>query len=174
MYRLQERLLNTCQKPNMSVAEYFTRVKSSWDEIDDLRPLPVCTCNPTNNFLKIQQDQRIMTFLMKLDPQFNQVRYSLLMHKDLPDVAEVYRMLSQEESHKDLSKPMAFASDKWKSSLNNKNTNNGKKLSYFCDHCKVSGHSFYRCFKIHSYPNKNQNQLHQEVCSRTSHRASTR
>ena len=78
-----------------------------------------------------------MTFLMKLDPQFNQVRSSLLMHKDLPDVAEVYRMLLQEESHKDLSKPqisvepMAFASDKWKSTLNSKNTNNGKKVKLF-------------------------------------------
>ena len=56
MYRIQERLLNTFQEPNMSVAEYFTRVKSLWDEIDDLRSLPVCTCNLTNNFLKIQQD----------------------------------------------------------------------------------------------------------------------
>ena len=104
-------------------------------------------------------------FLMKLDPQFNQVRSSLLMHKDLPDVAEVYRMLSQEESHKDLSKPMAFASDKWKSSLNNKNTNNGKKLSYFCDHCKVSGHSFYRCFKIHSYPPNSRRQLTKKIAT---------
>lgn len=71
MYRLQEQLLTTIQEPGMSIADYFTRVKSQWDEIDDLRPLSVCTCNPTTNFLKIQQDQRILTFLMKLDPEYS-------------------------------------------------------------------------------------------------------
>ena len=62
-------------------------------EIDDLRPLPVCTCNLNKNFLRLQQDQRVMMFLMKL-------------HKDLSEVAEFYHMLLQEESHKDLSKPL--------------------------------------------------------------------
>lgn len=40
MNRLQEKLLNTSQEPRMTIAKYFTRVKSLWDEIDDLRPLP--------------------------------------------------------------------------------------------------------------------------------------
>lgn len=156
MYRLQETLLNTIQEPGMSIANYFTRVKSLWDEIDDLKPLPSCNCHPNANFVKMQQDQRIMTFLMKLDPQFNQVRTNLLMTKELPDVTEVYRMLLQEESHKELSKvpilsePMAFSTDKRK--YNEK----GKKPSYFCDNCKISGHSIERCFKIHGYPNKNK------------------
>lgn len=100
MYRLQEELLNTNQEPGMSVAEYFTKVNSLWDEIDDLRPLPACMCNPTHNFIKIQQDQRILTFLMKLDPQYSQLRFTLLMTNDLPHITEVYRMLLQEECHK--------------------------------------------------------------------------
>ena len=28
-----------------------------------------------------------------------------------------------------------------------------RPLRYFCDHCKISGHSIKRCFKIHRYPN---------------------
>lgn len=142
----------------MSVAEYFTRVKSLWDEIDDLRPLPTCTCT-TNNFLKIQQDQRVMAFLMKLDPQFHQVRSNLLMSKDLPDVSEVYRMLLQEESHKELNKhhtpvePMTFATYKWKPSHHTKPNHNGRRPSYFCDHCKIAGYNISRFFKLHGYPN---------------------
>ena len=63
---------------------------------------------------------------------------------------------------------MAFATDK-KSLYSNHNTpkqfpNNsvassksgmqkkGGKPSYFCTHCKISGHSMERCFKIHGYP----------------------
>ena len=33
--------------------------------------------------------------------------------------------------------------------------NNGSKRhvsSYFCTHCKVPGHSYERCFKVHGYP----------------------
>lgn len=77
----------------MSIADYFTRVKSLWDEIDDLRPIPTCVCNPNVNFLKIQQEQRILTFLMKLDQDYSQVRSNLLMNKVLLDITEVYRML---------------------------------------------------------------------------------
>lgn len=27
-----------------------------------------------------------------------------------------------------------------------------KRNNYFCDHCKIRGHSIQRCFKIHGYP----------------------
>ncbi|CAO2816266.1 unnamed protein product [Amaranthus hypochondriacus] len=160
LYRLQEQLLHTTQESGMTIAEYFTKVKSLWDEIDDLRPLPACTCNPKDSFTKIQQDQRILTFLMKLDPEYHQVRSTLLMHKDLPDVTEVYRMLLQEECHKGLNKtppsiePMALATDKWRNSLSKRSPNTTKKPNYFCDNCKIPGHSIDRCFKIHGYPPK--------------------
>ncbi|KAL8143691.1 hypothetical protein V2J09_016723 [Rumex salicifolius] len=36
-------------------------------------------------------------------------------------------------------------------SNNTGNTTKGKP-SYFCDHCKIPGHSISRCFKIHGYP----------------------
>lgn len=162
LYRLQEQLLNTVQEHGMSISEYFTKVKSLWDEIDDLRPLPICTCNPSVSFTKIQQDQRILTFLMKLDQDYSQIRSSLLMNKELPDITEAYRMLLQEEYHKGIHKtitaiePMAFDSDRWNSSQARRNSNNGKKPSYFCDHCKIAGHSINRCFKIRGYPNQNK------------------
>ena len=45
---------------------------------------------------------------MKLDPQFNQVRTNFLTRKDMPDVSEAYRILIQEENHRDLhKKPIA-------------------------------------------------------------------
>ena len=58
IYRLQEQLITDFQEPNMNIVDYFTRVKSLWDEIDDLRHLPVCTCIPTaifGNFNEIKK-----------------------------------------------------------------------------------------------------------------------
>ncbi|CAO2832574.1 unnamed protein product [Amaranthus hypochondriacus] len=164
MYRFIEQLLNKTQEPELSIAEYFTKVKSLWDEIDDLRPLPTCIWNPTNNFIKIQQDQRILTFLMKLDQEYSQVRSNLLMHKDLPNVTKVYRMLLQEEYHKGINRvtneiePIAFATEKWRSPQARRSTNNAKKPSYYWEYCKIAGHSINRCFQIHGCPNKNKNQ----------------
>lgn len=71
-------------------------------------------------------------------------------------------MLLQEECHKGLNKPtpqiepMAFATDKWRGHSPKKTTYNGKKPSYFCEHCKIAGHSIERCFKVHGYPNKHK------------------
>lgn len=39
------------------------------------------------------------------------------------------------------------------SSKNTANWNNKKPGSqYFCTHCKIAGHSYERCFKVHGYP----------------------
>ena len=56
MFRLLEKLLNNTQESGTTIVDFFTKVKSLRDEIDDLGPLPFCNCHPTTNFVKIQQD----------------------------------------------------------------------------------------------------------------------
>lgn len=140
----------------MSLATYFTRVKALWDELDDLTPLTICNCSPATNFFKLQQDQRIMHFLMKLDKQYSQVRTNLLMLQDLPSIQDVYRMLLQEECHREVSTQqlpsdlMAFVVDKRRSNTYGgphkysyqdkpKPSFSSRKPPYFCEHCKVHG-----------------------------------
>ena len=82
----------------MIIVEYFKRVKSFWDEIDHLDPLPMCTCNGcsctlTKRILKSQQDQRLIHFLMRLTEQFQQARTNILMMNELPTVQVAYRIL---------------------------------------------------------------------------------
>lgn len=108
----------------MSIAEYFTKVKSIWDEIDSLSPTPVCECSGcsyglTNKVLKLQQDQQLMIFLMKVDEQYGPIKTNILMLPELPPISTAYRMLQQEQRHKELSKmnmatneTMAFAANK--------------------------------------------------------------
>lgn len=61
IYSLHEELSNISQEANMTITEYYTKVKSVWDEIDNLNPLPTCTCDGcscglTKKVLKLQQD----------------------------------------------------------------------------------------------------------------------
>lgn len=80
---------------NMSIADYFTKVKSIWDELDSLTPLPVCecqgcSCGLTKKVLKLQQDQRLISFLMKVDEQYAPIKTNILMLPELPNVSVAY------------------------------------------------------------------------------------
>lgn len=94
------------------------------------------------------------------------------MMEELPNASLAYRLLLQEERHRNLSKlstltpePMALqvqeriygntwhgGGQKAGSTNRNKRTN----VTYYCDHCHLKGHTMDRCFKLHGYPNKNR------------------
>lgn len=44
LFSLQEELNNLVQTPTMKIAEFFTKIKTLWDELDGLNPLPTCSC----------------------------------------------------------------------------------------------------------------------------------
>ncbi|XP_074341664.1 uncharacterized protein LOC141679079 [Apium graveolens] len=121
-----------------------------------------------------------MTFLMKMSNDFANVRSHILMMDNLPNLPQVYRMLLQEQRHKEISKvpnvhePVAFAIDRtqnnFKQSFGSQNFNNRnssgrtytgysnnssdfqqRKPAYFYDHCKILGHSRERCFKLNGF-----------------------
>ncbi|CAO2816832.1 unnamed protein product [Amaranthus hypochondriacus] len=181
LYSLQEQLTNMTQQSDQHIADYFTKMKTIWDELDHLSPMPYCNCNGctcglTKQFLKLQQDQRMMHFLMKVNDTFHQVRTNILMMEEPPSISQAYRLLLQEQRHKALTQlanplpePMAFVSERNRSypkhsaSSSQKppdrhNVSGIKRSSrYFCDHCQISGHSIERCFKVHGYPPSTKN-----------------
>lgn len=86
----------------MSVEEYFTRMKALWDQISGINPIHVCTCNnctcnQTQKFLKAQQDERLVQFLMRLNNKYASIRTNILMMQPLPNVALAHRLVIQEE-----------------------------------------------------------------------------
>ncbi|CAO2815840.1 unnamed protein product [Amaranthus hypochondriacus] len=58
LYSLHEELSKISQESSMTITEYYTKVKSIWDEIDSISPFPACvcsdcTCSLTKKFLKL-------------------------------------------------------------------------------------------------------------------------
>lgn len=170
LYSLQEELNNLVQTPNMKISKFFTKIKTLWDELDSLNPLPICSCAAASSCTceiakkcnKVQQNNRVISFLMRLDKKFGQVRSNMLMMTELPTSAQAYRILLQEETHLDLSttetsEPIACRVEKRKFQERgpNKNStefNKNKRQHLYCDHCKITGHSKDRCWKIIGYP----------------------
>ena len=121
LFTLQQSLAELYQTSSMSVAEFFTKMKALWDQINGNNPIPVCSrnkcsCNLTQKFLKAQEDERIVYFLMKLNPKFANVRTNILMMQPLPNIALAYRLIIHEEKQQSITEissqndqPMAFA-----------------------------------------------------------------
>ncbi|XP_056687900.1 uncharacterized protein [Spinacia oleracea] len=93
-----ERQASDITQGSHNVAEFFTEIKSIWDNISAANPLPtctynLCTCNLTQKIFKMQQEQRLMQFLMKLGEHLAAARGNLLM-QPLPTLSHAYRMLA--------------------------------------------------------------------------------
>ena len=70
LYSLNEEWTSLTQDSNMTIAEY-SRAKVIWDEVDSITSFPTCVCKGcsctlTQKFLKLQQDQRLIEFLIKI------------------------------------------------------------------------------------------------------------
>ncbi|XP_021745451.1 uncharacterized protein LOC110711386 [Chenopodium quinoa] len=136
LYGIQEEISAVHQETE-EIDEFFAKIKVLWDQLDDVNPIPVCTCsgcvcNLTGKFLKIQQDSRLLQFLMKLKDEYKQVRSNILMMQPLPTLTLAYRMLLQEQKHKQISDHnttstdgFAFAADRRKF-YDNKGFNNNR------------------------------------------------
>lgn len=121
LYSLEQKLAETNQGTS-SIAEFYTQLKTIWDEMHDANPLPYCTCNKctcnlTQKILTRDQEQKLIHFMMKLNDSFSTIRGNILMTKPLPKVAQAYRIFAQEERHKEVvqlstnTESLAFAAD---------------------------------------------------------------
>ena len=101
LYHIQEDLASLTQSRS-SIAEYFTKAKALWDELDNVDPLSIyscngCKCDTAKSNLKQQENRRIINFLMKLDEHYSQIRTNILMMEELPNPSQIYRLLMQEQ-----------------------------------------------------------------------------
>lgn len=105
---------------NQTVSEFYTKIKTVWDSIDDVNPVPTCekcTCELGHKIIKKQKEQRLLQFLLKLNDKYSSVKGHIMMMHPLPFVSQVYRLIAQEEDHKNISqishvKNVAFVAHK--------------------------------------------------------------
>lgn len=83
----------------------------------------------------------------------------------MPNAAEAYSILTQEQTHQEFSKAMVVSEcenqepsiacrvEKRKlADFKKRNDTKSKRQNFYCEHCKIHGHTMDKCWKIHGYP----------------------
>src|SRR3954471_24216347 len=85
------------------ISDYFTELRSLWEELDQYRPMPNCTCPVTcacvamRNSRSFRAEDRIIQFLIGLNEEFHGVVSQVLLMDPLPQINKVFSMVLQQE-----------------------------------------------------------------------------
>lgn len=174
-----QREMHSIQQGDLSVTDFFTKLKIMWDEYRMLRPLPSCSCVHGCNCeavrrYKIDQDHdHILCFLKGLNVAFGIVKSNIMMMDPLPSVEAVFGMVVQQEQqlsdgvmHTSL-EATAFASRIHQqqrlpadsghilagpSKFGNSKPYNSNNRRPRCSYCGNLGHTIQECYHKHGFP----------------------
>ena len=151
---------------DLDIAAYFNKAKRLWDEFTAASASPRCTCGKCECEVNARlqnyfQDQKLIQFLMGLNESYTQVRGNILMINPTPTLSQVYSLLIQEERQRQVRSFGPFQGEGASFHVNISNSTQaaaqrrqeGRRSQLFCTHCKRSGHTMDKCYKIHGYPN---------------------
>ncbi|XP_023733653.1 uncharacterized protein LOC111881501 [Lactuca sativa] len=103
-----KRTLSITQHDGDSISAYYTKLRSVWDEIKFVSPLPHCTCgkctsNTGKRLTEAKEKERLYKFLLGLDDNFSTVRTQILTSKRTPTLGTLYHLVSEDEQQKAIS-----------------------------------------------------------------------
>ena len=157
-----KREITLANQGSQSVTEYFTKLKTLWDELGAYLALPNCSCTKELNLSKFFESERVHQFLMGLDTeQFSIVRSNLLAMEPLPTLNRAYAAVLREERQQALSKGpdgrtvVEGSAFKATTSMNRSTWSNNQPRPTGrprCTHCHKTGHEREQCFELVGYP----------------------
>ncbi|XP_025982783.1 uncharacterized protein [Glycine max] len=141
---------STLRQGTLSVTEYFTRLRVIWDEIENFRPDPACTCNvrcSCSAFAIIAQrklEDRAMQFLRGLNDQYTNIRSHVLLMDPIPAITKIFSYVAQQERQL-----LGNSSPNLNFEPKDVSINAAKTI---CDYCGRIGHTENICYKKHGMP----------------------
>ncbi|KAL0451244.1 UNVERIFIED_CONTAM: hypothetical protein Slati_1102500 [Sesamum latifolium] len=128
IYQIQHEIASVSQG-NMTVTEYYTKIKKLWDELICLVPNRQCTyecsCGASKDVDNLGAQNQLMQFLMGLNATFDLSHNQILMMDMLPTVTKAYSMILRVEKQmqvnmllSDVSDNSVFQVKDWYKSLN--------------------------------------------------------
>uniref|UniRef100_A0A803MDK1 Reverse transcriptase Ty1/copia-type domain-containing protein n=1 Tax=Chenopodium quinoa TaxID=63459 RepID=A0A803MDK1_CHEQI len=176
LFELHRNLIYTNQN-NDSIAEYYGKLKSVWDQLHVIEGFPDCTCGALascscgilKKLLEMEQRKKLIQLLSGLNRNYDQVTINLLSVDPLPNVNKAYHTLQQIEQQNRLNQfssssheisafhvasgniaptPKVFP----KPNFQYKKDFKRAKSELTCEHCKKRDHTVDQCFKLYGVP----------------------
>ena len=89
---------------SLTVTGYYSKLKAVWEEIENYRLIPTCTCpvqyscEAMRNARLFKKQEYVLRFLVGLGDQFSQVKMSIEYVDIFPSMNHVFSMILQQES----------------------------------------------------------------------------
>ncbi|XP_030445599.1 uncharacterized protein LOC115668258 [Syzygium oleosum] len=99
VFHLGQKICTLAQHDD-AVTKYYNNLRSCWDELNNLDPLPQCSCSAHSIITKQQENRRLFQFIMGLNLRYANVISKILLMDPLPSVARAYALVLQDESHR--------------------------------------------------------------------------
>ncbi|XP_068487340.1 uncharacterized protein [Phaseolus vulgaris] len=135
---------------DLSVTDYFTKLRVIWDELDNFRPNHVCvcqvkcTCSVASDISKRKREDQAMQFLRGLNDQFNNIRSHVLLMEPVPPISKKISLVAQQERQ--------LASNFLIPNINHASASRNSTPT--CSFCGKFGHTEKICFKKVGFPNQ--------------------
>lgn len=159
-YQLTQQIWSL-QQGNMSLSDYYTTLKTLWDDLDGASCVNTCrNCKCCSATASVNEHSKIVKFLAGLNDFYSTIRSQIIMKKTIPDLAEIYNLLDQDHSQRNIVTNPTNASAFNVSILSNdqiavnatRSFQPNSKPKVQCSHCGYTGHTADTCYKIHGYP----------------------
>lgn len=107
IFRLRQEISGILQD-ELTVIEYYSKLKCCWDELDMLRGLPACSCGRIDQcrcdilgkMTEMMNEDRVIDFLMGLNGEYESVRSQIISMDPVPSLSKAYYIVMQVETQK--------------------------------------------------------------------------
>ncbi|XP_074300351.1 uncharacterized protein LOC141631601 [Silene latifolia] len=148
--------LNECKQGSDSIVEYYTRLKTIWDELENYSKAKGCTCGAAASIAKEKEQEKVHRFLMGLDSKlYGNIQTNLLMEDPIAILTRTYGLILREERHASMTKvkedriEAAMATQGYAG--RGRNDEDGTYKPPQCTHCKKFYHTEADCYDKHGY-----------------------
>lgn len=143
-------------KQQGSINDYYTSMRSLWEELDSMNVLPAITSMTDDvkilleTITRYQDESKLFQFLNGLHESFGPQRSNLLMLTPLPSVETACAVLQQEESQREILTIPRIDHDV--SAMFSRNNNHNPDKNMVCSVCGLKGHTNTRCWHVIGFP----------------------
>lgn len=151
IFQLKKELVN-CTQGATVIGAYYTKFKSVWEQFGEFCPLHNYNCDNVQSLLDHMQSNSVLTFLMRLNDSFVNVRGQIFLMDHFPSIDCVFALVSQDEKQRKIVAPLVLTKSPMACVVTAPQAKHNRCERPTCSHCGVISHFQEKCFKLHGYP----------------------